>query len=127
MHGHMNVKKKYLNIMLLSICGFAENRRKEGLIFLMGVNEITLPLVPRYRMTVEVKQSIVNYVTDRIICRDPFSLSLVERVGIKKGERNGEIRHLSYYRLTKLLLKKPFVIHMTQKRGCSIALEKIAL
>ena len=34
------------NIMLLSICGFGGNRRKDGLIFLTGVNEITFTLVP---------------------------------------------------------------------------------
>ena len=31
-----------LNILLLSICGFGENRRKEGIIFLVGVNEINI-------------------------------------------------------------------------------------
>lgn len=61
--------------MLLSICGFVENRRKEGLIFLMGVNEITFTLVPRYRMPVKVKQRLVKlecYVTDSFVCRGPF-------------------------------------------------------
>ena len=94
--------------MLLGVCGLGENRRKECLIFLMCVYEIIFTLVPWYRMAEKVKQRPVKQsVTSQTasFAGVLFSLSLFERVGIKKGERNGKIRDLSYYRLTKLLLK----------------------